>query len=80
MRVQKRERPSDLERPDTAGRQGDAGMRQKAALKQAIETLQKLDLVRRRIKKLEKHLQIAQLHVRMIESELRFEEKRRRTA
>jgi hypothetical protein len=41
---------------------------------QAIETLQQLDAVRHRIKKLEKHLQIAQLHVRMIQSELGFKE------
>lgn len=47
---------------------------------QAIETLQQLDAVRHRIKKLEKYLQIAQLHVRMIQSELGFKEKRRRTA
>jgi hypothetical protein len=47
---------------------------------QAIETLQQLDAVRHRIKKLEKHLQIAQLRVRMIQSELGFKEKRRRTA
>ena len=53
---------------------------QPCVLEQAIETLQQLDAVRRRIKKLEKHLQIAQLHVRMIQSELGFEEKRRRTA
>jgi hypothetical protein len=52
--------------------------RGRAALEQAIETLQRLELVRRRIKKLEKHLQIAQLHARMIESELGFHEKRRR--
>jgi exonuclease VII small subunit len=54
--------------------------RGRVALEEAIETLQRLELVRRRIRKLEKHLQIAQLHVRMIETELGFEQKRRRTA
>ena len=49
-------------------------MRRKAALQQAIETLEGLDQVRRRVKKLEKHLQISLLHVKMIERELGLDE------
>jgi len=52
----------------------------KAALQQAIETLESLDQVRRRVKKLEKHLQISLLHVRAIEKELGFEAASKRRA
>jgi hypothetical protein len=48
-------------------------LRRKAALQQAIETLEGLDQVRQRVKKLEKHLQISLLHIREIERELGFE-------
>jgi len=48
-------------------------MRQKSSLREAIETLEQLELVRRRVKKLQKHLTLAQLHVRMIEKELGFD-------
>jgi len=48
-------------------------MRRKAALQQAIETLEGLDQVRRRVKKVEKHLQLSLLHIKMIERELGFE-------
>jgi len=53
-------------------------VRRKAALQQAIETLEGLDQVRRRVKKLEKHLQISLLHVRMIERELGYEPSKKR--
>ena len=53
-------------------------LREKAALRQAIETLQQLELVRRRIEKLEKHLMLGLVHVRMIQRELGFEQKARR--
>jgi hypothetical protein len=52
-------------------------LREKAALRQAIETLQQLELVRRRIEKLEKHLMLGLVHVRMIQRELGFEQKAR---
>ena len=53
-------------------------MRRKAALQQAIETLKGLDQVRRRVKKLEKHLQLSLLHVKMIERELGLETPKKR--
>jgi hypothetical protein len=48
-------------------------MRRKAALQQAIETLEGLEQVRRRVKKLKKHLQVSLLHIKMIERELGLE-------
>ncbi len=53
-------------------------MRRKAALQRAIETLEALDQVRRRVKKLEKHLQISLLHIKMIERELGLESPKKR--
>jgi len=55
-------------------------LERKAALQQAIETLEGLDQVRRRLKKLEKHLQISLLHVSTIERELGFETASKRRA
>ena len=55
---------------DHAGLPGAEEVRRKAALRQAIGTLEGLDQVRRRVKKLEKHLQLSLLHVKMIEREL----------
>ena len=42
-------------------------------MQQAIETLEGLDQVQRRVKKVEKHLQLSLLHIKAIEKELGFE-------
>lgn len=47
-------------------------------MKQAIETLEGLERVRRRVKKLEKHLQISLFYIKMIERELGFEPPKKR--
>jgi hypothetical protein len=49
-------------------------------LQQAIETLEGLEQVRQRVKKLEKHLQISLLHIRAIQKDLGFETASKRRA
>jgi hypothetical protein len=45
-------------------------VRRKAALQQAIQTLQELNAARNRLRKIKKHLELAQYHVNQILQEM----------